>query len=209
MRSEAREKRAEEIEAAAYAVLEAKGYAGLSMLAVARAAKASNETLYRWYGDKLGLFEALIARNTEVVEEALERGRDADALLELERLGPVLLGMVLGPRAVALNRAAAADDSGKLGRALGRIGRETVGPWVVGIMARAIAAGQLGGGSSSAGAQDSAQDSAEEMAEVWFALLIGDTQVRRVTGAMDAPDEDWIAARAEAALGRLRRVFAV
>lgn len=197
MRSEAREKRAEEIEAAAYAVLEAKGYDGLSMLAVAKAAKASNETLYRWYGDKLGLFEALIERNTEVVKAALQRGQGEDALAELERLGPVLLGMLLGPRAVALNRAAAADGSGKLGRALGRAGRETVAPWVGGIMARAVDAGQLGGGS------------AGEMAELWFGLLIGDTQVRRVTGAMEMPDEDWIAARAGVAMDRLRRVFAV
>lgn len=195
MKQEAREKRAEEIEAAAYAVLEAKGYDGLSMLAVAKKAKASNETLYRWYGDKLGLFEALIARNTDVVKVALRDGQAEDAMSELARLGPVLLGMLLGPRAVALNRAAAADGSGKLGRALGRIGRETVGPWIADIMARARDGGALSDGDP------------REMAELWFALLIGDTQLRRATGAMEMPDDDWIASRAEAALARLRQVF--
>lgn len=195
MKQEAREKRAEEIEAAAYAVLEAKGYDGLSMLAVAKKAKASNETLYRWYGDKLGLFEALIARNTDVVKVALRDGQAEDAMSEVARLGPVLLGMLLGPRAVALNRAAAADGSGKLGRALGRIGRETVGPWIADIMARARDGGALSDGDP------------REMAELWFALLIGDTQLRRATGAMEMPDDDWIASRAEAALARLRQVF--
>ena len=64
MRDEKRAARAEEIETAAYGVLEAKGYDGLTMLAVARAAKASNEMLYRWYGDKQGLIEALIRSMT-------------------------------------------------------------------------------------------------------------------------------------------------
>lgn len=195
MRDDKRAARAEEIETAAYGVLEAKGYEGLSMLAVARAAKASNETLYRWYGDKVGLFEALIARNTETVRAALEAARGADAIEELRQVGPVLLRMLLGPRAVALNRAAAADASGVLGRALGRTGRETVGPWIARVMQDGIAAGLLSGGD------------AREMAETYFGLLIGDSQIRRVTGALDEPGASEIAARSEVALARFRRVF--
>ena len=63
MKPDRKEKRAREIEAAAYALLEAKGFEGLSMQSVAKMAKASNETLYRWYGDKIGLFEARSSRN--------------------------------------------------------------------------------------------------------------------------------------------------
>lgn len=194
MRDEARAARAKEIEAAAYRVLEENGHEGLSMQAVARAAKASNETLYRWYGDKTGLFEALIAGNTDLVRAALEQAQDGPALDVLARVGPVLLGMLLGPRAVALNRAAAADPSGTLGRALGRAGRETVAPWIRGVMARAQDEGTLGGDPG-------------EMAETWLALLIGDLQVRRVTGAMAAPDARMIAARAAQALDCLTRLF--
>ena len=47
-----------------------------------------------------------------------------------------------------------------------------------------------------------------EMAEIWFALLIGDLQVRRVTGAMEPLSEDEVKSRAEGALSRLQRVFA-
>ncbi|WP_137702485.1 TetR/AcrR family transcriptional regulator [Marimonas lutisalis] len=194
MRSEARAARAKEIEAAAYRVLDAKGYEGLSMQAVAKDAKASNETLYRWYGDKTGLFEALIAGNTALVRAALEEAQEGAPLEVLARVGPVLLNMLLGPRAVALNRAAAADASGTLGRALGKAGRETVAPWIAGVMQRARDEGILRG-------------EPMEMAEAWFALLIGDLQVRRVTGAMAPPDAEVVAERAAQALARLQRLF--
>lgn len=106
-----REFRRQQIEDAAYKMLGEKGYAGTSMQAIARAAKASNETLYNWYGDKKGLMAALIARNTNVVLAALSDAHDGDPLAQLARIGPILLEMVLGPRAIALNRAAAADAS--------------------------------------------------------------------------------------------------
>ena len=51
-----RDIREEEIEAAAYRLLEERGFAGTGMQAIAQAAHASNETLYRWYGDKTGLY---------------------------------------------------------------------------------------------------------------------------------------------------------
>ena len=195
MRDEARTKRAEEIEAAAYRLLDERGYDGLSMQALAKAAKASNETLYRWYGDKLGLFSALIAGNTATVGAVLEAAGGRDAVAVLEEVGPKLLSMLLGPRAVALNRAAAADGSGTLGRALGEAGRGTVGPWIAGVMAQAVEEGGLGGGAPA------------EMAETWFALLIGDLQIRRVTGAMDALSDAEVAHRAEVALARLKAMF--
>ncbi|MDQ2095837.1 TetR/AcrR family transcriptional regulator [Rhodalgimonas zhirmunskyi] len=195
MRDEKRAARAEQIENAAYMVLEEKGYSGLSMLSVAKAAKASNETLYRWYGDKLGLFEALITRNTESVRATLDATQGSTAISTLQQVGPALLTMLLGPRAVALNRAAAADASGALGRALAKSGRETMGPWIARVMARAQTEGTLSGGDPG------------DMAEVWFGLLIGDMQIRRVTGAVDAPSPDEIAQRAETALRRLRALF--
>ena len=72
MRYENRSIRQDQIEQAAYTVLDAKGYGGASMLAIAKAAKASNETLYNWYGDKTGLFAALVRRNAAEVKALLE-----------------------------------------------------------------------------------------------------------------------------------------
>lgn len=105
-----REKVRERVEAAAFAVLAARGYHGTSMLAVAQAAGASNATVYRGYGDKAGLFAALAGRLGAELAAAVE-GPLEPALVRLVRL-------LLSERAVVLTRAAAADATGRLGAAL-------------------------------------------------------------------------------------------
>ena len=60
MRADTRARRQAQIEEVAYRLLQIRGYAATSMLAVAREASASNETLYRWYGDKNGLFTSMV-----------------------------------------------------------------------------------------------------------------------------------------------------
>ena len=89
----------------------AAGPADLSMQAVAREAKASMETLYSWYGDKTGLYQALVADNAVQIEVALIEAKTADPVAMLEDIGERLFDMVTSERAVALNRAAAADPS--------------------------------------------------------------------------------------------------
>jgi len=195
MRPEKRELRSRQIETAAYELLDEKGFAGLSVQAVAKAAKASNETLYKWYGDKTGLFEALIRGNTALVAEALETATLDNPIGSLHHVGSVLLTMLLGDRAIALNKAAAADATGTLGRALAREGRSAVAPRIIGIMQSAIAERALAGGTP------------QEMAETYFSLLIGDLQVRRVTGALPKPHDDYIAIRAADAVVSLTRLF--
>ena len=117
MRDEKKTIRQQQIEKAAYEVLESKGYGGTSMQGIAKRARASNETLYNWYGDKKGLFQALVTRNAAEVKSHLEAElkTDKDALSILSSLGPKLLGLLTGDRAVALNRAAAADPIGRIG----------------------------------------------------------------------------------------------
>ncbi|MEX3016969.1 TetR/AcrR family transcriptional regulator [Gymnodinialimonas hymeniacidonis] len=193
MKPDKQEERRTQIEDAAYRMLGERGYSGTSMQAIAKAAKASNETLYNWYGDKKGLMAALIARNTEVVRAALAENDADDPLDQLARLGPILLGMVLGPRAVALNRAAAADPSGDLGRAISAGGREVVAPMITAIMARAIAEGPLHG-------------TAEDLAQLYLTLLIGDLQIRRVTGAMDVPTSEFCRDRAAGSLHHIQNL---
>lgn len=189
MEDNSKDLRRQQIEDAAYRMLGDKGYAGTSMQGIARAAKASNETLYRWYGDKKGLMAALIARNTDTVRAALTGLADADPLTRLGLIGPTLLAMVLGPRAVALNRAAAADPSGDLGRALSQGGRETVGP----LIAALIADSPLRGDPAA-------------LTHLYLTLLVGDLQIRRVTGAMPPPDQAFCDRRAAEALDHLKRL---
>lgn len=204
MREELRAGRREAIEAAAYRLLAEKGYAGMSMLAVARASSASNETIYRWYGSKEGLARALVDSNTTVVRQVLDRaleaapdgapGKGGEPLKALYAICPVLLEMQIGDRMTALNRAAAADPSGELGRALDRSEREEIIVRLVLLMQAAIAAGSV------------KEENAARATEWLMRLLVGDWQVRRVTGVMPMPGAEEIAARVAEAWRAFRRL---
>ncbi|OWU85658.1 TetR family transcriptional regulator [Oceanicola sp. 22II-s10i] len=198
MKEQARARRQEQIEAAAYDLLEKKGYDGTTMAAVARQAGASMETLYRWYGDKQGLFRALVTLNTQEVrarlDTALSGGADPEAALRVG--GAELLAMLTGARAVALNRAAAADPSGELGRAIAEEGRDLVLPLIAETFAALAATGVLG-------AMPPAR-----AAELFITLLVADLQIRRVVARIPAPDPDTCRARSEAAMDLVLRLSA-
>ncbi|WP_424993160.1 TetR/AcrR family transcriptional regulator [Oceaniradius stylonematis] len=188
------------IEDAAFALLIEKGYKATSMLEVARRAGASNETLYKWYGNKQGLFAALVKANARDVAELLRTrldGADADPLETLATVGPLLLDLVTGERAIALNRAAVGDvhDTATLGPALAESGREAVVPLIAELLGRARDMGLL------------AFDDAGEVAETYVALLIGDLQIRRATGAIGPLPDDAIRTRAMRAVGGITRLF--
>lgn len=191
-----REDREDAIVAAAYSLLEQQGFSCTTMQAIARQARASMETLYRWYGDKTGLFRALIARNTAEVAAVLDKSRAAQDVNALERAGTVLLTMLLGDRAVALNRAAAADAGGTLGTALAQGGRDALWPRLTALVQSELDAGRL-----------VAPDS-ERLTDLWLTLLIGDLQIRRVTGAMPPLPPETIARRSAEARTTLSRLYA-
>ena len=193
LREEKRSLRQQQIEAAAYEVLEAKGYGGTSMQGIAKRARASNETLYNWYGDKQGLFRALVTRNAEEVKSHLEAELETDheALSILGTLGPKLLNLLTGDRAVALNRAAAADSSGELGATLSKAGREAIFPLLEQVLLRARQEGQLHFNAS------------EEAVGLYVDLLIGDQQIRRVVGRLPAPTGEFCEERSQKAVSHL------
>ncbi|SMX43495.1 TetR/AcrR family transcriptional regulator [Maliponia aquimaris] len=195
MTPETRRARRAEIAEAAFAVLTETGQGGLSMLAVARRARASNETLYRWYGDKTGLLRALIVhRASEVaaeVDAVLIGGGAAETVLE--GVGTLLLEAWTEARWLALCRAAAADDTGALGQAADAAWRDLIVPRVVQLFVRLRAAGRLRG-------------APEAAAALWLDLLTGNWALRAVLGARLAPDRRARVARlaraAEVVLGR-------
>lgn len=175
MKEETREARKRQIENAAYALVEERGYARTSMLSIASRAGASNETLYRWYGDKVGLFKALVANNAMAARQILETSLKESADLEatLRSFGPTLLQAILQDRAVALNRAAAVDPSGELGRALAEAGRETIAALLQKVFKRQRPQGAF--------------TTFEDMTQTYLSLLLGDRQIRRVIGTLPAP----------------------
>ena len=187
MNEDERQERHNAISRAAYALLAEHGYAGASMLRIASAAKASNETLYRWYGNKDGLFRAMVEDNAtetrHLLEEALEEQADPHATLE--RIAPVFLAMLLGDKAVLLNRAAAADPTGKLGAAISTNGRGQVMPLLDQLMQRICT--------------DTGIPSSE--ATGWFlSLLVGDLHVRRIIHDCPPPSQEEIDSRCKKAL---------
>lgn len=198
MRTDKKQKRHQEISEAAYALLEKHGYGGTSMLSIAKAAGASNETLYRWYGDKQILFAAMVQDNAAIVKAELEASltENGDPLAALSKIGAKLLTLLTGGRAIALNRAAASDSSGALGVTIAEAGRGTIAPLLEKLFDRMVQTGVL------------AVENSSEATEIYLGLLIGDLQIRRVIGQLEPLSEAACSARSDRALVLLKKLYA-
>lgn len=199
MRDDKKQLRRRQIEAAAYDLLVRYGYDGTSMLAVAKAAKASNETMYRWYGDKNGLFKSMVRANAAEVREKLQSSinEGSPPLEVLHQLAPVLLDMLLGDKAIALNRAAAADASGNLGRVIAACGRDEVLPLIKEVLMAAIQQGAL------------RPPAHGDIGSLFMHLLVGDQQMRRAIGVLPAPSEKEVRRQAKQALAQFVQLCGV
>ena len=199
MKAGARERRRDEILDVATALLAERGYRDTSMLEVARRASASKETLYAWFGDKHGLFEAVVRRNAEAVQSVLARHLEGEAGTEavLLEFGRALLELLLGDSAVAVNRAAISEarSDPRLAKILAAGGRDATLPSFRRFLALRGRAGELQIGS------------AAEAAEDYLGLLLGDAQVRRLLGVLAAPDTAQIEARAARAAKSFLRLY--
>ena len=197
MRDDRKTDRQDQIQQAAYALLEEKGFAGTTMQGIAQRARASNQTLYAWYGNKLGLFRALVAQNADQLRNLLAPciADGGDPIQTLAQLGPRLIEVLTHPRAIALNRTAAADPTGDLGRVIGEAGRDTIGPLIRQVLERARDQGAL-----------RFRDSQAALV-LYMDLLIGDLQHQRVIGRIAPPSPDWCQARAALALARLQKLL--
>lgn len=174
---------------AAYRILAEKGYRGLTMTGLARAVGASNETLYKWYGDKDGLICALIEENSAQAKAILEISVEVhrDPIKTLRRLAPVLLTLMTGNRGVALNRAAASDPSGRMGEMMKELGRDAILPLIGKVIDNGVRSGVFKGHN-------------EPLLDIYLSLLLGDGQMQQAIGAMPIPIEDTRNTRAQRAV---------
>ena len=176
-----------QIETAAYGLLSLKGSRATSMLEVAKRAKASNETLYKWYGNKQGLFLSMVERSVaasrELLVSSLEGDQDLAAILDT--FGPQLLQMLTSQRTIVLNRAAAGDvhDTGMLGRTITEGGRDAILPILAQVFDLSEPKGMTG----------------YEAAELYLDILISDLQIRRVIGVLPMLSETEVKARSDRA----------
>ena len=157
------------------------------MLSIAKAARASNETLYRWYGDKVGLFETMVQDNVSETETLLRAAIDDESapMTALRNIAPIFMKMLLGDRAILLNRVAASDSSGELGAAISKGGRAVIQPLFSQLLR---ATGKV------------PEHQLALMTRTLVSLLVGDSQIKRVIGVMPPLDEEQIKARCALAL---------
>lgn len=200
MKSDTQQQRKQAIHQAAYALLKEKGYKSTSMLAIAKRASASNETLYRWYGSKSALFAELVHHNAERAHQlllvALEENKNP--LETLAALGPILLAILTSDQAVALNRAAVTDltETGTLGQVVAEEGSHRLMPLIIEVF-------------SAAKKQQFLQiDDPQEVAEIYINLLIGDWQIRRVIDVLPKLKQSEIIQRSDKALTLVQRIYA-
>lgn len=196
--SDEQAKRREEIEAAAFRVLERVGYKKASMLQIAKEAKASNETLYAWYGNKQKLFQSLIVANAGAVEDALTDAM-ADENDTLFALGKLVLAFTTTEKAIIINRAAVADvhETGLLAQAIEKHARQT--------LLRVIREHLL---SSEASGEFTFNCGIETATDVFVSLLVGELQMQQSLGSMAALSTNDIESRSRLACDLFRKLYA-
>ena len=180
-------------------VLSERGYRDTTMLEVAKRASASKETLYAWFGDKLGLFEAVIRRNAVRVRVALNGHLDSDTPIEiaLTDFGRALATHVLCDNAVSINRAAISEASSgpALANSLARVGREPIRRAFVKYLEQCHTRGLLN------------VEDTNEAVDTFVGLLLGDVQTQRLLGVVDAPCEADIEGRASRVAVKFLRLY--
>ena len=189
-----------EILAAAVALLSELGYEKTTMLAVAKRARASKETLYAWFGNKQGLFIEVIraqaARTNRDLEVAMADGGGTPDTV-LRRFGDNLLTLLASDTSIAINRAAIAEapHDASFGRVLAEQGRHRTGSLVLHYLERQREAGRL-----------SFADAGQAL-DAFLGLLVADTQVRMLSGALPPMGPEEVTGRAERATAMFMRLF--
>lgn len=148
----------------------------LTMSAVARRAKCSKETLYKWFGDRDGLLTATVRwQAARVRADKYDRRQLSAAQLResLERFAADWLGVISSRTSIALNRVAishAASGKSNLGSIVLANGRFAIGDRLKGLLDDARSAGLI------------QFEDTEEAFRMFFGLVGRDIQIRLLLG---------------------------
>lgn len=179
---------------AAFEELVEKGYEKTTMLGIAKRAKASKETLYAWFGNKEGLFAALIKYQAQTTVARLSGVVTANEKPQetLVSFANGFLKLLLGEPSVSLNRAAMASP--ELATVLLKHGRYTAGPIIEGYLAELSKKNYLN------------IDNVAESFQVLYGLIIQDLQIRVLLGE-DPPDNNARQHHAELAIEKFLSLY--
>lgn len=199
MKTQKQNQRRDQILDVAVELLAENGYRNASMLEVARRASASKETLYAWFNNKQGLYEAVIRRNAKLVQAVLQ-GQLQDDLppsVALQAFGEALLTLLLGEESIAINRAAVSEakTDPTLAQVLRKTGREATLPLFVALLEHYHAERLL-----------QIKDT-RLAAEQYLGLLLTDLQMCRLLGVGKKPGKMFIKHRAEDATDAFLRLY--
>lgn len=183
---------------AAMELLVDQGNMAFSMNALARHAGASKETLYRHFGNKQGLFEAIVTENAE------QAGLTADYFTNnpdnpqrfLSQFGEALLTFLMSPKSIVINRIVIAEASSnpELANILEVHGRKRVAESVSVQFARYTEKGLI-------------PDEAATSIAFFLGLLLQDTQIKVLDGSIPPLSKPVIVARSEQAAALYLKLF--
>lgn len=188
----AKDDRRREILDAAFAEFAAKGYAGVSMAAIARRARASKETLYAWFENKETLFNTLLMSRIEGMNRQLSASVDQDP--SPATVLPIVAGHLIR-LFLAIAPVSQAMGAGEPGDKVMRRVAETIQT-----ERRKFADYLLDQRAAGALAFD---DDPLELASLFVAMAEGEWSLRLATGMIDAVTETMIADHAR----RVSRIF--
>ena len=188
----AKEARRGEILDAAFEEFSAHGYAGASMAAIARRARASKETLYAWFENKETLFNTLLASRLDGIASRVTvvAQRDPSPANVLPAIAEDVIRLELAT--APLGHAMGAGES--TDAALRLVG-QTIGEWrarFVEYIERCRAGGYL-----------AFDDDPFEIVSLFVAMAQGEWGLRLATGMLDQVTDEMIAAHAQ----RVTRLF--
>jgi AcrR family transcriptional regulator len=188
----AKEARRSEILEAAFEEFSAHGYAGASMAAIARRARASKETLYAWFENKETLFNTLLASRLDGIASRViavaERDPSPASVLAAIAEDVIRLELATAP----LGQAMGAGESSE--KALRLVG-QTIGAWrarFVGYILECRANGAI-----------AFDDDPFEVVSLFVAMARGEWGLRLATRMLDEVTDEMIATHAQ----RVTRLF--
>jgi AcrR family transcriptional regulator len=174
----------------------------LTMAAVAAEANCSKETLYKWFGDRGGLLNAIVRwQAAQVRVSTLDEDEiDREALIAaLRDFASDWLRVVSSERSLALNRLAighAGEDSAELGASVLDNGRFALGRRLKPVLETAREAGLI------------KFDNAEEAFRTFFGLVARDVHIRLLLGERLKLERGAIAKEAARAVDQFMVLFA-
>ena len=171
-RPETVEQRRERVIRAAATLFLKKGYDNVSIDEIIGVVGGSKATIYAWFGDKKGLFEAVVRRECEDVTLAIDVDAPGSLEEQLAAVGRSFLAMVLSPPILEFHRLMV--SMGRTFPEVGRLFYETGPDSAYSIVAGWIAKHQKDG--------RLIDEDAYRLAVLFLDMLIGEHQLSWLTG---------------------------